>query len=843
MPALLAYLLVACGGGGDPAGGTPPALTVQPASASVTDHAAASFNISASGSDLSYQWQRSVDSGASWHDIAAATSSSYVIAAVDVSMNGQQFRVVVTAAGVSVTSSAALLTVEPAAVAPEIVVQPASQTAIVGGSVSLSVTAVGTTLAYRWQNSTDGTAWADLAGATTGTLSIPDLGLADNGRQLRVVVSNDLGHVTSQAALLTVNSAPAAPQITAQPVAASVTAPQAASFTVTVIGTPAPACQWQSSADSGATWVTLVGATACSYTTPATAATDNGKRFRAVVSNSSGNMTSAAAVLTVTPTPVAPTISTQPQDASVEPAAQATFSVVAAGTPTPGYQWQLSTDEGATFANINGATASSYAFAAALPDSGHIYRVVVSNSAGSVTSRGATLHVNPSATSPLLGRTWQPGQLLETSDGPVTVTRSVIDDQGRVTVIFGQGSAAAAALYVTRGKPSASGTPAIWTAPQLLDSRGTATDLTLRVSPAGNVLALWGAAEACSPITYRTSGTCIVLYVATYRADTDRWETPLPIPGWAPTTSGLWGLPDAAIDDQGNVVVFGNQGWVRSGASYQLASVLLLRSVGETNFREQLLTDPKLGRWSVAMDNSGNLLLACNYTASGGTAVAAFRGTVSSGVGATPQILDTNLTNSFQYVAAGVGGQQIVVWLQTLSGALSAYSASPTGSFIVESVGTFPTAATTGLRRPTLLIKDNGDVLLADWSQSQLKRRPATGGWRAVVTLAGNFAAGVMNRRGDIVGLDAGGFGTNSHTVAYDAITANMLPSPGWVLGVPETAGVSWPGVDEYGAMLLAVDGTAFITLTHAYDVLPSASKPAGSGRPLVHNLWGLFLR
>ena len=87
---------------------------------------------------------------------------------------------------------------------------------------------------------------------------------------------------------------------------------------------------------------------------------------------------------------VAPTITTQPANQTVTAGQTATFAVVAAGTAPLGYQWQKNG------VNITGATSASYTTATTTTaDSGSTFRVVVSNSAGTVTSSAATLTVNP----------------------------------------------------------------------------------------------------------------------------------------------------------------------------------------------------------------------------------------------------------------------------------------------------------------------------------------------------------------------------------------------------------------------------------------------------------------
>ncbi len=402
-PALLRLLMTLCllalgacssDGSSDPA---PPQISAQPSSSSVVAGASATFAVVAAGDNLSYQWQRSTDAGTTWADLPGANAASYTVAAPTAAMSGLQFRAVISGSGSRVTSSAVTLTVTAAIVAPQITVQPVAQSTLVGTATSFSVTASGTGLSYQWQSSANGTTWADLAGATGTTFNLATPAITDNGNSYRVLVSNSGGSVTSAAAQLSVNPAPAAPAITTQPSSSSVQAPQAAVFSVVANGNPAPSYQWQLSTDAGATFADLPGATGASYTTATTTLADSGKRYRVRLTNTNGQLLSAAAQLTVTPANSIPMITTQPADQSVSTPATATFSVSASGTPSPTYQWQLSTDNGATFANINGATASSYTTAATVvADSGKRFRVQVSNSAGNVTSNAATLTVSAS---------------------------------------------------------------------------------------------------------------------------------------------------------------------------------------------------------------------------------------------------------------------------------------------------------------------------------------------------------------------------------------------------------------------------------------------------------------
>jgi hypothetical protein len=90
---------------------------------------------------------------------------------------------------------------------------------------------------------------------------------------------------------------PVAPSITTQPTSQTVTAGQTGSFSVAATGTAPLSYQWQK---NGAN---IVGATTASYTTPVTTSSDSASTFQALVSNTAGTATSAAATLTVNAAP------------------------------------------------------------------------------------------------------------------------------------------------------------------------------------------------------------------------------------------------------------------------------------------------------------------------------------------------------------------------------------------------------------------------------------------------------------------------------------------------------------------------------------------------------------
>ena len=109
----------------------------------------------------------------------------------------------------------------------------------------------------------------------------------------------------------------------------------------------------------------------------------------------------------------APSITQQPASITVSVGQPATFTVAASGTAPLKYQWQRNS------VNISGATFSSYTLSnAQLTDSGSLFRCVVTNSFGTVTSNNATLTVLrnalpvPTIGSPPQGTLYSGGQTI-----------------------------------------------------------------------------------------------------------------------------------------------------------------------------------------------------------------------------------------------------------------------------------------------------------------------------------------------------------------------------------------------------------------------------------------------
>ena len=227
--------------------------------------------------------------------------------------------------------------------------------------------------------------------------------------------------------LAAVNYAPVLPDPT-QPADRTVLAGEMTAFAVDVIGTPPLAYQWYRNA------APLPDATNATLSLVALAG-DAGD-YSVHVSNPAGPaVTSRAAKLTVTQTPVVLTDVSQPADQTVAEGATVRLTVAVTGTAPISYQWYKGNDA------INGANLPALDLAGVTqPDSG-IYWVRVSNPfPSSVDSRHATLTVLKDTTPPALGSAaGGPDQILlafsETVDATSAGTLANYNVTGGVKVI------------------------------------------------------------------------------------------------------------------------------------------------------------------------------------------------------------------------------------------------------------------------------------------------------------------------------------------------------------------------------------------------------------------------
>ncbi|MCC7439474.1 MAG: SBBP repeat-containing protein [Armatimonadetes bacterium] len=280
-------------------------------------------------------------------------------------------------------------------------VQPAGGTAVFrAGASSIPAPTV------LWQVSGDGgQTWTDVPNGTTPILTLNSLQVDQNSTIYRAIFTNLCGSDTTANAVLTV-------------VGLTLLEPNGGQKFCTgskvnirwglANYTGSPVYNLAASSDGGKTWATIInGILANNYewTLPRSLAASAQYRIRvtltsgAVIDISDSNFTiNGQAVVT-----------RNPSNASVELYEKASFTAEAGGLPEPQVQWQISTNKGQTWTNVNGGARtitdqgrvnSRFDLPRAnSADSGTMYRAIFINECGSDTTAPATLVVysfNPS---------------------------------------------------------------------------------------------------------------------------------------------------------------------------------------------------------------------------------------------------------------------------------------------------------------------------------------------------------------------------------------------------------------------------------------------------------------
>ncbi|MBN1982203.1 MAG: hypothetical protein JW795_11770 [Chitinivibrionales bacterium] len=310
-----------------------PRILLHPLSTTVAKGEKAAFTVKASGTNISYQWQKNGTA------IDSASSAAYETPAVTVSDNNARFRCRVSNTLGADTSNEAVLTIKIDAIEkPVIISQPVDITVTQGQEARFCLTASGKELKYLWKRN-----GIDISGAFDSTYAISVVTKDDNNSRFKCAVSNSAGLVDSREAVLTVEDTIVPPKIIKQPENKGILRGRTVTFTLEASGTDL-SFQWQKNG------IPIPEAKKASYTTPVLEKTDNMTRFKCIVSNSSGSQTSDEATLQV----YYIDIKKQPVSLEVLVGQNALFSIEVESNPAAHYQWLKN---GAV---INGATAAQY---------------------------------------------------------------------------------------------------------------------------------------------------------------------------------------------------------------------------------------------------------------------------------------------------------------------------------------------------------------------------------------------------------------------------------------------------------------------------------------------------
>lgn len=260
--------------------------------------------------------------------------------------------------------------------------QPQSVSVPAGQSATFTVVAncypTDAKLTYQWQKASGGSStFENISGATEATYTVDSALQSLNGTRYQCVISfEDSAHadvsVTSDPALLSVEAA--VYSIKVNDGTASVTSSKSGE-TITITANEAPEGQefkkW--TVVSGSASFADATATETTFTMP-NKDVEITAEFQAKLA--------------------APTITKQPESATVYAGSSTSFTIEATGEEMS-YQWQVDKTDGKGFQNISGATNTSYRiYTEDGSMNGYKYKCVVSNRSASVESNTVTLTVN-----------------------------------------------------------------------------------------------------------------------------------------------------------------------------------------------------------------------------------------------------------------------------------------------------------------------------------------------------------------------------------------------------------------------------------------------------------------
>jgi uncharacterized protein (TIGR02145 family) len=250
-----------------------PDFIIQPVDNTICSGNNVTIFVSASGMNLNYQWQQSIDNGNTWNNMSNGGSNPVISGAkgytltltnVPVEYHSYKHRCVVTGSCLpNVISNAVTLNVGSAP--PEITLQPADQPVYAQCTASFTIESPGLVEMYQWQESSDGgTTWSNISeggdgpvfsGSTTSFLSLTYVPLAYDNFKFRCIVSNLCGAdaISDAATLNVIGSNP----IAIQPIDKIVYVGQKIIFEMLVGGFNYD-FQWQESRDGGLSWIDLV---------------------------------------------------------------------------------------------------------------------------------------------------------------------------------------------------------------------------------------------------------------------------------------------------------------------------------------------------------------------------------------------------------------------------------------------------------------------------------------------------------------------------------------------------------------------------------------------------------
>ena len=260
---------------------TAPIITSQPADQTACVGNPVSFSVSATGTDLTYQWRKGSGNLTDGGNIAGANTATLTIISVKTTDAASNYNVVITGAcsSTKVSENASL----------EVYAAPSiSASACVGSSVSFSANATGSGLTYQWRKgNVDLTDGGNISGATSPTLTINPVSASDASPNYNVVIT---GTCSPDAASLNIGLVVnVAVSITAEPANQVACVGNTAIFTVGTTGTGLT-YQWRKGNVNLTNGGNISGANSATLTINPVSAADVASNYNVVVTGPCSSM-------------------------------------------------------------------------------------------------------------------------------------------------------------------------------------------------------------------------------------------------------------------------------------------------------------------------------------------------------------------------------------------------------------------------------------------------------------------------------------------------------------------------------------------------------------------------
>jgi len=355
----------------------PPTVSTNPVARTVCLGGSATFTAAAAGTaPIAVQWQISTDGGATFTNIPNATNATLTISNTVAADDGKLFRAVFQNGCGSATSSNALLTVAN----PPVCSIAGSNPVCANSSGNIFAAPAGMA-SYGWTVSGN----ANVSGPTNAqSISINALGVGTFTLTLRIVSSNGCSSVCSSTITNRTVTAVVSGSATNCPGSSAI-------IRATLTGIAPWTLVWSDGFVQ--TDVTTNVATRAVAPTNTTV-----YRVTSVSDVSCTSTSSGSATITLNSVP---TVTLNPTNRTV--CSGTSVSFVSRANSAATVRWQVSSDNGVTYTNINGATGTNYAFTSATNQNGNFYRAVFSNACGTATSAVAVLTVNPAPAPIIVG--------------------------------------------------------------------------------------------------------------------------------------------------------------------------------------------------------------------------------------------------------------------------------------------------------------------------------------------------------------------------------------------------------------------------------------------------------